>query len=212
MEHLTDKKLTEYAEKHTSPESDLLLELNRQTHLKVPMARMLSGHLQGRVLAMISCMLQPRRILEIGTYTGYSAICMCEGLKDDGRLITLDINEELEEMVRAYFDRSGYAPRIDYLLGNALELIPGLDETFDLVFIDADKKSYAAYYDMVIGKVRSGGIIIADNVLRSGKVVAGKTDRDTLNMQEFNEKILADPRVENLLLPLRDGLMIARKR
>ena len=212
MEHLTDKKLTEYAEKHSSPESDLLLELNRQTHLKVPMPRMLSGHLQGRALAMFSQMLQPSRILEIGTFTGYSAICMCEGLKEDGKLITIDINTELEEMVRGYFGRSGYAPRIDYLLGNALEIVPGLEETFDLVFIDADKKSYAAYYDMVIGKVRSGGFIVADNVLRSGKVVAGKTDGDTLNMQRFNEKVLGDDRVENLLLPLRDGLMIARKR
>lgn len=212
MEHLTDKKLTEYAEQHSSPESELLAELNRQTHLKVPMPRMLSGHLQGRALAMFSCMLQPSRILEIGTYTGYSALCMCEGLRADGKLITIDVNEELEDMVRGYFERSGYASRIEYILGNALEVIPELKETFDLVFIDADKKSYAAYYDLVIEKVRPGGVIIADNVLRHGKIVAGNPDRETRNMQQFNEKVLADPRVENLLLPIRDGLMMARKR
>lgn len=212
MEHLTGKEISEYAEKHSSPESDLLAEINRHTHLKVPMPRMLSGHLQGRTLALFSKLLQPECILEIGTYTGYSAICLCEGLKPDGKLITLDINEELEDMVRDYFDRSGFAPRIDYRLGNALEIIPGLNETFDLVFIDADKKSYAAYYDLVIDKVRSGGIIIADNVLRQGTVVTGETDKETRNMQQFNEKVLADDRVENLLLPIRDGLMIARKR
>lgn len=212
MEHLTDKKLTEYAESHSSPESELLAELNRQTHLKVPMPRMLSGHLQGRALAMFSCMLRPSRILEIGTYTGYSALCMCEGLAPDGKLITIDVNEELEDMVRGYFERSGYAPRIEYILGNALEVIPGLRDTFDLVFIDADKKGYPAYYDLVIEKVRSGGVIIADNVLRHGKIVDGSPDRETRNMQQFNEKVLADPRVENLLLPIRDGLMMARKR
>lgn len=212
MEHLTDKKLTEYAEKHSSPESELLAELNRETNLKVPMPRMLSGHLQGKALALFSRLLQPSRILEIGTYTGYSAICMCEGLRPDGKLITIDINEELEDMVRGYFGRSGYASRIDYLLGNALEIIPNLQESFDLVFIDADKKSYGAYYDLVIEKVRPGGLIIADNVLRHGTVVAGNTDKETRNMQQFNEKVQADSRVENLLLPIRDGLMIARKR
>src|SRR3546814_213858 len=212
MHHLTDKQLTEYPEKHSSPESDLPAGINRQTHLKVPMTRMLSGHLQGRALAMFSQMLQPSRILEIGTFTGYSALCMCEGLRPDGKLFTLDINEELEEMVRGYFERSGYASRIEYILGNAHEVIPGLDETFDMVFIDADKKGYADYFDLVIGKVRSGGIIIADNVLREGKVVTAETDKETRNMQEFNEKIMTDERVENLLLPIRDGLMIARKR
>lgn len=212
MEHLTGKEITEYAEKHSSPESDLLAEINRQTHLKVPMPRMLSGHLQGRALAMFSCMLRPSRILEIGTFTGYSALCMCEGLQPDGKLFTIDINEELEDMVRDYFARSGFAPRIEYLIGNALEIIPGLEETFDLVFIDADKKSYSAYYDLVIDKVRSGGIIIADNVLRQGTVVTGDTDKETRNMQQFNEKVRDDRRVENLLLPIRDGLMIARKR
>ena len=212
MHHLTDKDLTEYAEKHSSPESALLSEINRETHLNVPMPRMLSGHLQGRALAMFSYMLQPSRILEIGTYTGYSAICMCEGLKPDGKLITLDINEELEDRVRGYFERSGYAPQIEYILGNALEIIPGLGESFDMVFIDADKKSYGAYYDLVIDKVRPGGVIIADNVLRMGKVVTAETDGETRNMQQFNEKILNDERVENLLLPIRDGLMMARKR
>lgn len=212
MEHLTDKQITAYAERHSSPETGLLAELNRQTHLKVPMPRMLSGHLQGRALAMFSAMLRPSRILEIGTYTGYSAICMCEGLQPEGKLITIDINEELEEMVRGYFERSGYGSRIDYRLGNALKIIPTLGETFDLVFIDADKKSYSDYYDLVIDKVRSGGVIIADNVLRSGKVVSGDTSKETLNMQRFNEKVLNDTRVENLLLPIRDGLMIARKR
>lgn len=212
MKHLTGKELTEYAERHSSPESELLKELNRETHLKVPLPRMLSGHLQGRALAMFSAMLQPARILEIGTYTGYSALCMCEGLRDDGKLITIDINEELEEMVRGYFERSGYASRIDYRIGDAKTIIPGLDERFDLVFIDADKKGYPEYYDLVIDKVRPGGVIIADNVLRSGKVLEEKQDKETRNMQEFNEKILQDDRVANLLLPIRDGLMMARKR
>src|SRR5690606_24106019 len=130
MHHLTDKQLTEYAEKHTTPENDLLAEINRQTHLKVPMPRMLSGHLQGRILALFSQMLQPSRILEIGTYTGYSALCMCEGLREDGKLITIDINEELEDLVRGYFERSGYASRIEYIIGNAHQVIPGLEETF----------------------------------------------------------------------------------
>lgn len=212
MEHVTEKKLTEYSEKLSTPESGLLAEINRETHLKVPMPRMLSGHLQGKLLATFSSMLQPGRILEIGTFTGYSGICLCEGLREDGRLITIDINDELEEMVRGYFERSGYASRIDYRLGNALEIVPTLDDVFDLVFIDADKKSYPDYYDMVIGKVRAGGYIIADNVLRGGRVLAEKLDKEARQMQEFNEKVLADERVDNLLLPIRDGLMIARKR
>jgi predicted O-methyltransferase YrrM len=202
-----------YALAHTSPESPQLQALNRATHLRVLNARMLSGHLQGRVLAMISQMMRPRAILEIGTYTGYSALCLAEGLLPDGKLITIDINEELEQMVRSQVANSAFANQIDLRIGNALDIIPTLTETFDLVFIDADKPSYAKYFELVIDRVRPGGFILADNVLWSGKVAqtAGKIDKDTRNMLDFNAGVLNDPRVENVLLPIRDGIMVARK-
>lgn len=205
------EELQQYVEQHTSPESDLLRRINRDTHAGVLRPRMLSGHLQGRLLAMISCMLRPQTILEIGTYTGYSALCMAEGLAEGGRLITIDINEELEDRVRATFAASSLADRIDFRIGNALKVIPELNETFDLVFIDADKENYSAYYDLVLPRVREGGIILADNVLWSGNVLQTKLDKDTKAIIEFNRKIQEDRRVENVLLPVRDGIMMIRK-
>jgi caffeoyl-CoA O-methyltransferase len=209
--NIINEELQLYAEQHTTPENDQLKTINRETHAQVLRARMLSGHLQGRVLSMISCMLKPQRILEIGTYTGYSALCMAEGLTEDGKIITVDVNEELEEMVRSNFAKSPWNSRIDFLLGDARVIIPGLQEKFDLVFIDADKENYSLYYDLVFDKVRQGGIILADNVLWSGKVIELKPDKDTLSIQEFNRKIQQDQRVENVLLPIRDGIMMIRK-
>jgi len=206
-----DENIQRYAEQHTSLESDLLKRINRDTHAKVAMPRMLSGQLQGRVLAMISQMLRPARILEIGTYTGYSALCLAEGLTEGGTLVTVDINEELEEKVRAYFNEAGMSDRIDYRIGNATSIIPSLEGQFDLVFIDADKENYSRYFDLVIDKVREGGIILADNVLWSGKVLLEKQDKDTRAITEFNRKIQADQRVENVLLPIRDGILMIRK-
>lgn len=200
-----------YAEEYTSGETDLLRQVNRDTHANVLKPRMLSGHLQGRFLSMISHMIRPRRILEIGTYTGYSAICLAEGLAEDGQLTTIDINEELEATVRKNITNAGMDGKIRYMLGNALNLIPEIQESFDLVFIDADKENYAAYFDLVFGKVRTGGFILADNVLWSGKILADKKDKDTRAIQLFNEKIKADNRVEKILLPLRDGIFMIRK-
>lgn len=203
--------IQKFAEEHTSPESEILKKINRDTHARVLMPRMLSGHMQGRILSMISHMIKPSVILEIGTYTGYSAICMAEGLKPGGKLITLDINEELESTVRSFFKSSPFNDRIDYRIGNALEIIPILKENFDLVFIDADKENYSRYYDLVINRVPLGGYILADNVLWSGKVLDQKPDKDTRAIQEFNHKVQMDSRVENVLLPVRDGIMIMRK-
>ncbi|EJF10023.1 O-methyltransferase [Pontibacter sp. BAB1700] len=214
MEFL-DEELQQYAEEHTSPESELLRKINRQTHLNVMKPRMLSGHMQGRLLSMFSHMIRPKQILEVGTYTGYSAMCLAEGLQEDGTLHTIDINEELEDMVRGYIKEAGLSESVKYYIGNALEIIPTIDATFDLVFIDADKYNYATYYDLVIDRVRSGGYIIADNVLWSGKVLAKhrkKLDEDTAALLDFNKKVQDDPRVENILLPVRDGLMVARKK
>jgi len=208
---ITDATIQRYAEQHTTAESDLLKSLNRETHARRLMPRMLSGHLQGRALAAISHMLRPRRVLEIGTYTGYSAICLSEGLADDGQLITIDINEELEESVRQTFADAGLTAKIDYRIGDATSIVSSMEETFDLVFIDADKQNYSLYFDLVIGKLRPGGFIIADNVLWSGKVLDEKPDKDTRAIVEFNRKVQADQRVENVLLPLRDGIFVIRK-
>ena len=205
-------EIQQYSENHTSSESNLLQKITRDTFAKVLMPRMLSGNLQGQLLSVFSHMLQPKCILEIGTFTGYSAICLANGLTEGGKLITIDINEELEERVSAYFKEANLDHKIDYRIGDALAIIPELSNTFDLVFIDADKENYAAYYHLVINKVRSGGFIIADNVLWSGKVTdATKQDKDTLAVRAFNDLVQADNRVENILLPVRDGLMIARK-
>ena len=206
--------ITDYSEAHTEEENALLKKIVRETHLKVLMPRMLSGHLQGRVLSMLSHMIKPKNILEIGTYTGYSGLCLAEGLQKEGKLITLDINEELEELVQGFFDESEFKEQIDYKIGNALEIIPTLNETFDLVFIDADKINYINYFNLVIDKVTTGGYIIADNVLWSGKIIpqeGKKIDTDTQALLDFNLSVHKDPSVQNVLLPIRDGLMILRK-
>jgi len=208
------QELLDYCQDHTSPEDELLQHIVRETNAKVLMPRMLSGQLQGKTLEMFTKMLNPDVILEIGTYTGYSAVCMARGLSQNGKLITLDINDELEEMVRGFFQKGGLAEKIDYRLGNALELIPQLEGEFDMVFIDADKINYGKYYNLVIDRVRKGGIILADNVLWSGKVLVdkgGKIDKDTKAILDFNQMVQEDIRVENVLLPIRDGIMMARK-
>lgn len=211
MEFLPEE-IEQYSLSHSEPENDLLKKINRETHAEVMMPRMLSGHMQGRVLSMFSHMIKPSVILEIGTYTGYSGLCLAEGMKKNGKLITIDINEELETRVRGYFQESKFSSNIEYLIGNALEIIPQRNEKFDIVFIDADKENYSRYYDLVFPKMNKGGFIIADNVLWSGKVLQsdGKIDKDTQAIQAFNGKIASDPRVEKVLLPVRDGLMIAR--
>jgi caffeoyl-CoA O-methyltransferase len=206
-----NSELQLYAERHTSAESDLQKKINRDTHVNVLRPRMLSGHLQGRFLAMISNMVRPNRVLEIGTYTGYSAICLAEGLKPGGRLYTIDINEELEETVRGYIAAAGMDEKIEYIIGDAQDVIPSIKEKFDLVFIDADKENYARYFDLVIDSVNLNGIILADNVLWSGKVLDEKPDKDTKAIIDFNLKIQNDARVENVLLPIRDGIMMMRK-
>lgn len=207
-----DDKLLEYAEQHTSSESEVLMELNRETHAHVLSPRMLSGHLQGRFLSMISHMIKPQYILEIGTYTGYSAICLSEGLQPHGKLITIDINEELEDLVRKYFERAGITHKTEILVGDAREIIPTLHMNFDLVFIDADKINYSHYYDLVLPLVNKGGYILADNVLWSGNVIKKDADDDdTKAIIAFNNKVADDPSVEKIMLPVRDGITIMRK-
>jgi len=207
------KEIDEYAGKYTAEENKTLSDLNRETHIKVLIPRMLSGHIQGRILSMFSHMIRPKNILEIGTYTGYSAICFAEGMQPDGKLITIDINHELETMANSYFKKSGFENQIEMKIGNAMDIVPSLRMNFDLVFIDADKHNYSNYFDLVIDKVNKGGFIIADNVLWSGKVTTDEvnTDKDTKALDEYNKKIHEDPRVENVLMPVRDGLMVARK-
>ncbi|MFN3487627.1 MAG: O-methyltransferase [Emticicia sp.] len=212
MEFISDE-LDEYCVAHTSTENEILSKLNRETHAKVLQPRMLSGHFQGRFLSMLSHMIRPKNILEIGTYTGYSALCLAEGLQEGGKLLTIDVNEELEDFVRGFFDQSPLKDKIEFRIGNAAEIIPTLTQTFDLVFIDADKLNYDKYYDLVFDKVRQGGYIISDNVLWSGKVAdTSKKDKDTVSIRAFNQKLHNDPRTENILLPIRDGLIVVRKR
>jgi len=208
-----DPELDKYVCDHSEIEPEVLKKLNRKTHLNVLQPRMLSGHFQGRVLSMLSHMIRPKNVLEIGTYTGYSALCFAEGLAENGKVITLDVNEELEGMVREFIDEAGMNNRIFPMIGDAAKIIPTLDEQFDLVFIDADKKNYCVYYDLIFDKVRPGGYIIADNVLWSGKVLQPyeTLDRETRILADYNMKIHNDPRVQEVLLPIRDGLMIARK-
>jgi predicted O-methyltransferase YrrM len=206
-----ENPLTEYAEQHTSEESDLLQEHRRECYEHYEDSSMLSGFYQGRVLAMLSKMVHPRVVLEIGTYLGYSALCFAEGLADGGKVITLDVNEETNKVARSFAAKTPYADRIDFRLGPATEIIPTLNETFDLVFIDADKPNYSNYYRLVFDKVRPGGFIIADNVLWSGKVLEAEKDENTQALHDFNEMVLGDKRVSNVLLPIRDGLMVVRK-
>jgi caffeoyl-CoA O-methyltransferase len=202
----------DYAERYTSDESPLLAELRRHCEDNFEDSRMLSGYFQGRVLSMISHMLRPHNVLEIGTYLGYSALCMAEGLADGGKIISLDVNEETNSVAQRFIERSEHRKRIELLLGDATSMIPQLERPFDLVFIDADKTNYSNYYDLVFPKLRPGGFIIADNVLWSGRVLEQDQDDDTRALTEFNDKVLTDDRVENVLLPIRDGLMVVRKR
>lgn len=202
-----------FAEKYTSPETDVLKRLNRETYLKVDQPHMLSGHLQGQFLSLVSHMLQPARILELGTYTGYSAICLAQGLKEGGMLHTIDMNEEREEMCLRYFAEAGLSGKIKMHIGRAADIITALDEVFDLVFIDADKVGYEQYYDLVWDKIRPGGFILADNVLFHGETLleSSKQSSNAKAMISFCEKVAADGRAEQLLLTLRDGLLIIRK-
>jgi caffeoyl-CoA O-methyltransferase len=201
-----------YVEAHTSAESEVLQRLNHETWQKIVAPRMLSGHLQGRVLSMISHMLKPKRILEIGTYTGYSALCLAEGLSPDGVLITIDVNDELQWIQDKYFMLSPHQHKIERHFGNAMEFIPGLTVDFDLVFIDADKENYMHYYELLMKKMKSGSYILIDNVLWSGKVLhePHPNDIETKVMKALNDHIVNDPRVENVLLPIRDGLQLIR--
>ena len=208
-----DPLIEAYALEHTEKESDLLFNLNRQTHLKVLQPRMLSGHLQGRILSFLSSAIKPKNILEIGTYTGYSALCMAEGLSKNGKLVTIDKNIELETMVKKYINDSYYKNQIEFINANAIDVIPTLNLEWDLVFIDADKENYINYFDLVIDQVKKGGWIIADNVLWSGKVLEepDKKDEETIILQKFNEKVNQDSRVRNVLFPVRDGMMLMIK-
>jgi len=210
--HFLSEELENYAAQHTEDEPFLLQELNKRTHLNVLQPRMISGHFQGRFLSFLSKMVQPRTILEIGTYTGYATLCLAEGLHPEGVLHTIDIKEELTDLQREFFDRSGYGNQIVQHLGKAADIIPSLNTTFDLVFIDADKQNYAHYFDLVIEKMNRGGIILSDNVLWSGKVVeeVKHNDKHTQALMAYNQKIKDDPRVETVLLPIRDGITLSR--
>ena len=207
----TSPILDSYLESHAAAEDPILAELSRETFLKVQMPQMLSGHVQGLFLESISRMIVPRRILEIGTFTGYATLCLAKGLADDGLLYTLDINEELEPIFSKYFTRAGLDKKIKFIPGNAIKTIPTIDEEFDIVFIDADKMNYINYYDLIIDKVKRGGYIITDNVLWSGKVLEEKKDKETENIHQFNIKLAADPRIQNVIIPIRDGVNLARK-
>jgi len=209
-------EIEHYITAHTEEEPPLLQQLSRETHLKVLRPRMLSGHVQGRFLALLSKLCRPKSVLEIGTYTGYSALCLAEGMPPDGQLITIDSNDELKEIADRYIAAAGMQSQISLLNGHAPDVIEGLTGPFDMVFIDADKENYSLYFDLVIEKVTTGGLIVADNVLWYGKVVAEdlpkKAQKDTEAIKAYNQKVQRDSRVEHVLLPLRDGLMIARKR
>lgn len=210
--HFLSHSLENYITEHSQKEPPLLTELTRETHLKVVRPRMITGHYQGRVLSLLSKLISPRSILEIGTYTGYSAICLAEGLPETGQLHTIDINEELFDLQKRYFNKSGYGHQIFQHLGDAVKLIPSLEMTFDLVFIDAEKTQYDGYFEAAIKKCRPGSIILSDNVLWSGKVVEplAHGDKATKAILEYNKKLVDDPRVETVLLPIRDGLTMSR--
>ena len=213
MINFIDDNILNYSISKSEKESKLLNDLYRETYLKVLNPRMISGHYQGRILSLISKIISPKKILEIGTYTGYSAICLCEGMDKDGILHTIDNNKELIEIQNKYFKKANLTNKIVQHSGDAKNIIPSIDEEFDIVFIDADKESYPEYYDIIINKVRSGGIIIADNILWSGKILekVEKDDQATKSIIEFNNKIIEDDRVKNIILPIRDGLNIVRK-
>ncbi|MFL1012976.1 O-methyltransferase [Flavisericum labens] len=212
--HFIPEDIDQYVVNHSEDEPELLKQLNRETCQKILQPRMLSGHYQGRVLSIISKLTHPKNILEIGTYTGYSALCLAEGMQKEGTLDTIDINEELYDFQRKYFDKSEFGQRIVQHLGNALDIIPRLNKTYDLVFIDADKENYASYFEIILNKLNTGGIILSDNVLWSGKILETtfkKEDTSTPALIEYNKLLKEDSRVETVILPIRDGLTISRK-
>ncbi len=210
--HFISEELENYVAVHSENEPELLAQLNRETHQKILQPRMLSGHFQGRVLSMLSKIIHPKHILEIGTYTGYAALCLAEGLAENGTLDTIDVNEELVDFQKKYFDASAYKDQIFQHLGNALEIIPTLHKKFDLVFIDADKDNYINYFNIIVPMMNKGGIILSDNVLWSGKVLEelNPKDKSTKVLLEYNQLLKEDPRVETVLLPIRDGLTVSR--
>lgn len=210
--HFISDKLDNYVVAHSEKEPELLQQLTRETYQKILQPRMLSGHFQGRILSVLSKLIAPKFILEIGTYTGYSALCLCEGLQKNGELHTIDINEELEDFQRKYFEKSGYSDQITQHIGDATKIIPSLNQKFDLVFIDADKPNYPTYFNLIIEKMNPGGVILSDNVLWSGKVIEKLNPKDvsTKAVLDYNKLLVADPRVETVLLPIRDGLTISR--
>lgn len=210
--HFISPELEDYIEKHSEKEPELLATLNKETYQKILLPRMLSGHFQGRVLSMLSKLIRPVNILEIGTYTGYSALCLCEGMQESGQLHTIDIKEELIDFQRKHFDKSPWGHQIFQHLGEAVTIIPGLELKFDLVFIDADKENYLNYFELILPKMNKGGIILSDNVLWSGKVLEPLHPNDTSTkvLMEYNELLKNDPRVETVLLPIRDGLTVSR--
>lgn len=210
--HFISPELEDYIEQHSEKEPALLAALNKETYQKILLPRMLSGHFQGRVLSMLAKLIRPVSILEIGTYTGYSALCLCEGMQDGGQLHTIDIKEELVDFQRKHFDKSPWGKQITQHLGSAIDIIPTLDIKFDLVFIDADKENYLNYWELIVPRMNKGGIILSDNVLWSGKVLEPlqKNDLSTQVLLEYNALLKSDPRVETVLLPIRDGLTVSR--
>jgi caffeoyl-CoA O-methyltransferase len=210
--HFISQELEDYIEQHSEKEPALLAALNKETYQKILLPRMLSGHFQGRVLSMLAKLIRPMNILEIGTYTGYSALCLCEGMQEGGQLHTIDIKEELVDFQRKHFDKSPWGKQIVQHLGEAIDIIPTLELKFDLVFIDADKENYLNYLELILPKMNKGGIILSDNVLWSGKVLEPlqPNDLSTKIIMEYNELLKNDPRVETVLLPIRDGLTVSR--
>ncbi|UFH47665.1 O-methyltransferase [Flavobacterium galactosidilyticum] len=210
--HFISQELEDYIEQHSEKEPALLAALNKETYQKILLPRMLSGHFQGRVLSMLSKLIRPINILEIGTYTGYSALCLCEGMKENGTLHTIDIKEELVDFQRKHFDKSPWGKQIFQYLGEAVDIIPSLESKFDLVFIDADKENYLNYFELILPKMNKGGIILSDNVLWSGKVLepVHPNDLSTKVLMKYNELLATDSRVETVLLPIRDGLTVSR--
>lgn len=210
---MIENKIEEYIEKFATPESGVMKELNRETHMKTFYPNMLSGAVQGKFLEMVSRMIRPERILEIGTFTAYSAIAMAKGLAENGKLITIEVNPEMETFIKKYIEKSGMTEKIELMMGDALEIIPKLNGNFDLVFIDADKEQYLDYYKQAFSKLKTGGYIVADNVLWNGKVLEddSKSDKETMGIKAFNEHVKNDKRVEQVMLSIRDGLMLVRK-
>lgn len=210
--HFISEELEQYIEKHSATEPEILQHLTKETYQKILLPRMLSGHFQGRVLSMLSKILNPKHILELGTYTGYATLCLAEGLKSDGTIDTIDINEELEDIQQKYFGASEFKDQIIQHIGNALDIVPTLNKKFDLVFIDADKENYINYWNLIVPMMNKGGIILSDNVLWSGKVLeeVQKNDKSTPILLEYNKMVNEDPRVETVLLPIRDGLTVSR--